>query len=36
MELLRDLGCDVVQGFYFGKPLLANEVTAFPHRMQMH
>ena len=33
VEALQDLGCDVVQGFYFGRPLPAGEVLGFPHAM---
>jgi diguanylate cyclase (GGDEF)-like protein/PAS domain S-box-containing protein len=32
---LRHLGCDVVQGFYFGKPVPASEVTQFPQEMAL-
>ncbi|MRX28639.1 bifunctional diguanylate cyclase/phosphodiesterase [Kangiella sp. HZ709] len=28
LKLLRKLGCDVIQGYYFSKPLLASEVFA--------
>jgi diguanylate cyclase (GGDEF)-like protein len=30
---LRHLGCDVVQGFYFGRPVPASEVAALPREM---
>jgi EAL domain-containing protein (putative c-di-GMP-specific phosphodiesterase class I) len=33
---LRHLGCDVVQGFYFGKPVPACEVTQLPREMALH
>jgi EAL domain-containing protein (putative c-di-GMP-specific phosphodiesterase class I) len=33
---LRHLGCDVVQGFYFGKPVPASEVTQLPREMVLH
>lgn len=29
MEILRDLGCDCLQGFYFGRPMAASELTEF-------
>jgi diguanylate cyclase (GGDEF)-like protein/PAS domain S-box-containing protein len=36
MHLLLDRGCDVVQGFYFGKPLPAAEAVGFPHEVRLH
>ncbi|MBK4733123.1 putative bifunctional diguanylate cyclase/phosphodiesterase [Noviherbaspirillum pedocola] len=36
VETLRHLGCDVVQGFYFGKPVPASEVIRLPHEMALH
>ncbi|HYD80720.1 MAG TPA: EAL domain-containing protein [Paucimonas sp.] len=36
MSLLQELGCDVVQGFYFGKPLPAEEAGGFPHEVKLH
>jgi diguanylate cyclase (GGDEF)-like protein len=33
VEVLQQLGCDVVQGFYFGRPVPAGEVTRLPHAM---
>lgn len=32
LALLRERGCDLVQGFYFSKPLPAREVTSFLNR----
>ena len=32
IELLKDIGCDLVQGFYFSKPLPAEEFTALFER----
>ena len=29
VKLLKKMGCDCVQGFYFSKPLPADEATAF-------
>jgi len=29
------LGCDVVQGFYFGRPVPAGEVGRLPHEMMV-
>jgi len=31
VEVLEGLGCDVVQGFYFGRPVPAGEVASLPH-----
>jgi EAL domain-containing protein (putative c-di-GMP-specific phosphodiesterase class I) len=28
LDLLEDLGCDIIQGYYFSKPLPAEELTA--------
>ena len=33
VETLQHLGCDVVQGFYFGRPVPAGEVGRMPHAM---
>ena len=33
VETLQHLGCDVVQGFYFGRPVPAVEVGRMPHAM---
>ena len=33
VETLQQLGCDVVQGFYFGRPGPAGEVGRMPHEM---
>jgi EAL domain-containing protein (putative c-di-GMP-specific phosphodiesterase class I) len=33
VETLQQLGCDVVQGFYFGRPVPAGEVGRMPHAM---
>lgn len=33
VEVLQHLGCDVVQGFYFGRPVPASEVGRMPHAM---
>ena len=29
VEILREYGCDYIQGFFFSKPLPANEMTDF-------
>lgn len=34
--LLQELGCDVVQGYYFGAPITATEVERFPHEIIVH
>jgi EAL domain-containing protein (putative c-di-GMP-specific phosphodiesterase class I) len=36
VTVLQDLGCDVVQGFYFGRPIPAWEVEKFPHALILH
>jgi EAL domain-containing protein (putative c-di-GMP-specific phosphodiesterase class I) len=36
VAVLQDLGCDVVQGFYFGRPIPAWEVEKFPHALVLH
>jgi diguanylate cyclase (GGDEF)-like protein len=33
VETLQQLGCDVVQGFYFGRPVPAGDVGRMPHAM---
>jgi EAL domain-containing protein (putative c-di-GMP-specific phosphodiesterase class I) len=33
MTLLQNLGCDAVQGFYFGRPTPARDVAGIPHAM---
>lgn len=33
---LKDLGCDMVQGYYFGKPISAWDVVKLPKSMLMH
>jgi diguanylate cyclase (GGDEF)-like protein/PAS domain S-box-containing protein len=35
VESLQHLGCDVVQGFYFGRPVPAGEVIRLPHEMMV-
>lgn len=30
-KLLRDMGCDVAQGFYFSRPIVANELETWWH-----
>lgn len=35
VEALQHLGCDVVQGFYFGRPVPAGEVGSMPHAMAL-
>jgi diguanylate cyclase (GGDEF)-like protein/PAS domain S-box-containing protein len=35
VESLQHLGCDVVQGFYFGRPVPAGEVGRLPHEMMV-
>lgn len=34
-EFLRELGCDLMQGFFFSKPLRAEEVSGFAERSAM-
>jgi diguanylate cyclase (GGDEF)-like protein/PAS domain S-box-containing protein len=36
MNLLQELGCDYVQGYYFGRPLPAHEVGGFPRTMSLN
>jgi diguanylate cyclase (GGDEF)-like protein/PAS domain S-box-containing protein len=36
MILLQELGCDVVQGFYCGRPLPAGDVERFANAMVVH
>jgi diguanylate cyclase (GGDEF)-like protein/PAS domain S-box-containing protein len=36
VKLLQELGCDVVQGYYFSPPMSVQQVAGFPHKMQMH
>jgi diguanylate cyclase (GGDEF)-like protein/PAS domain S-box-containing protein len=36
MMLLLERGCDVVQGFFFGRPVPASEAGAFPHEVRLH
>jgi diguanylate cyclase (GGDEF)-like protein/PAS domain S-box-containing protein len=36
MRLLQDLGCDVVQGYYYGRPLPAQEVEQFAQSRTWH
>ena len=36
VEALQELGCDVVQGFYFGRPVPAGEVVGLPHAMAVN
>lgn len=31
VEMLREMGCDILQGFYFGRPLPVNDAEAFIH-----
>jgi diguanylate cyclase (GGDEF)-like protein/PAS domain S-box-containing protein len=35
VAVLRQLDCDVVQGFYFGRPMPASEVAQLPQEMTM-
>jgi diguanylate cyclase (GGDEF)-like protein/PAS domain S-box-containing protein len=35
-NLLQELGCDVVQGFYFGRPISARDVEKFPHELTVN
>ncbi|MES2537030.1 MAG: EAL domain-containing protein [Pseudomonadota bacterium] len=35
-NLLQELGCDVVQGFYFGRPIPAHDVENFPHELEVN
>ncbi|NBB93648.1 MAG: EAL domain-containing protein [Gammaproteobacteria bacterium] len=35
LDLLRQHGCDLVQGYLFAKPLLAREFDAFPDRVPL-
>jgi diguanylate cyclase (GGDEF)-like protein/PAS domain S-box-containing protein len=36
MMLLLERGCDVVQGFFFGRPVPASEAGVFPHEVRLH
>jgi len=36
VEALQELGCDVVQGFYFGRPVPAGEVVGLQHAMAVN
>jgi EAL domain-containing protein (putative c-di-GMP-specific phosphodiesterase class I) len=36
MMLLLDRGCDVVQGFYFGRPVPASEAVGFPREVRLN
>ncbi|KAF0279179.1 EAL domain-containing protein [Spiribacter aquaticus] len=31
VEMLREMGCDILQGFYFGRPLPVSDAEAFIH-----
>jgi len=35
MELVKELGCDQIQGFYFAKPMFANEFEQFIQSVSM-
>lgn len=36
VALLKQLGCDIAQGYYFSRPMPANKIPAFPHVCAMH
>ncbi len=36
VELLKHLGCDIAQGYYFSRPMPANKIPAFPHVCALH
>jgi EAL domain-containing protein (putative c-di-GMP-specific phosphodiesterase class I) len=36
LEELRDLGCDVIQGYHTGRPLPAGELAAFLSGVALH
>jgi EAL domain-containing protein (putative c-di-GMP-specific phosphodiesterase class I) len=36
VRVLRDLGCDMVQGYFFGRPISARDVEKLPRAMLMH
>jgi diguanylate cyclase (GGDEF)-like protein/PAS domain S-box-containing protein len=36
VRMLRELGCDMVQGYYFGRPISAEEVMRLPKAMLLH
>jgi EAL domain-containing protein (putative c-di-GMP-specific phosphodiesterase class I) len=33
--MLKKLGCDIGQGYYFSRPMAAEYVPAFPHKLEL-
>lgn len=35
LDMLRNLGCDIGQGYYFSRPMASEYVPAFPHKLAL-
>ena len=36
VDMLKDMGCDYIQGFYFSKPLPVNDFLGFIEENNIH